>query len=165
MPLPKHQEWHIAYDLHPTYNFSTPPVKKMKIRPCGHIWITSSPMSAHIWTPTSSPMSAHIWTPLFDACLWITELSDNTWKLKLLKKTWWKILPKSVDSDKSCRVFRIIITDDIHARKRDKCKIPLTVLLLSQCLGSFQMSHFRRMRRLTHCLLLQWHSTHRKCDV
>ena len=34
MPLPKHQEWHIAYDLHPTYNFSTPPVKKMKIRPC-----------------------------------------------------------------------------------------------------------------------------------
>ena len=34
MPLPKHQEWHIAYDLHPTNNFSTPPVKKMKIRPC-----------------------------------------------------------------------------------------------------------------------------------
>ena len=33
MPLPKHQEWHIAYDLHPTYNFSTPPVQKMKIRP------------------------------------------------------------------------------------------------------------------------------------
>ena len=25
MPLPKHQEWHIVYDLHPTQNFPTPP--------------------------------------------------------------------------------------------------------------------------------------------